>query len=659
MDRGDIRIKRVPMQLAQYLVGELNHRIKLPDIYFARYSDPKRRWEIAPIKDDLGQTNEHFADLYLKFAPSASLKAITADAMLSDDVIHYDDLAELPKPEEQGFAPFATAPFIEDGFVRRPSRDRWFMRWPVMIKQYITHWTYNAQARKYATDDVVNTRSLYHFFDCPAFNDEDSILACQVGAIRWKGLKIDKAKIQELKDETQKKLDEVEFAYNSPKVCATYLSEVLSETERLVIQKGDGVSTKGVVLEELAKWKKSDVCPTCSGMGTVGSESCTKCKGTALIDTDEPHPVAARAQLLLNARHAKKEIELLDKLLLAGRFHVSYKVIGTLSGRMAGSDGLNPQGINRGARIRSCFPLAWDHLQLDGGDFDSFEVTIADAVWYDPRLREFQLQGIKIHSVFGTYLFPGHTHQEISATSKLDGEANLYSRSKQGIFAMLYGGEEYTLANRVGIDEEAASVAYREFSKDFPGLAIARKKVADKFCALVQPKGIGTRVEWVEPDDYIESLFGFRRYFTLENQICRALFDLAENPPEEWQKIKVKVMRRDREQTVCGAVRSALFASAFALCSANMRAAGNHVIQSTGSTVTKRLQCKIWEFQPHGVNTWQVMPCNFHDEIMCPTRPVLSDAVAKVVNEFIAEYKKHIPLLGMAWAQKMENWSKK
>lgn len=33
------------------------------------------------------------------------------------------------------------------------------------------------------------------------------------------------------------------------------------------------------------------------------------------------------------------------------------------------------------------FPLAWDGYELCGGDFDSFEVTLADAVYNDQTLR--------------------------------------------------------------------------------------------------------------------------------------------------------------------------------------------------------------------------------------------------------------------------------
>ena len=74
-------------------------------------------------------------------------------------------------------------------------------------------------------------------------------------------------------------------------------------------------------------------------------------------------------------------------MILAGKFHASFIVIGALSSRMAGADGLNPQGIKHTIEVRQMFPLAWDDYLLCGGDFASFEVTIADAVCNDEALQ--------------------------------------------------------------------------------------------------------------------------------------------------------------------------------------------------------------------------------------------------------------------------------
>ena len=660
MDRDEIRIKRVPTALATLLAKELDTRIKLPDIYFARKTS-KERWTVHDVYDDVRDIIPDFKDIVLTFAPSSALKALAAEALNVDvETIKLFADVEVNKelrPKELGYAPFATAPFIETfkngrEIIRQPSPKDWFGKWPSVIKFYITHWNYNNIARQYASDDVKYTRALYKFFDCPTLDDTDSVLACMVGAVRWRGFKIELDKLQALKETAIRRINDVPFNFKSPFVCRKYLKQVMSNTELLTMNINGKVTTKGIILEEIAKWKNSIVCEDCGGVG------CNKCD-EGLINTDDPHPAALRAQEILDARRATKEIELFDKLLLANRFHASFRVIGTLSTRMAGADGLNPQGIKRTSGIRSCFPLADGGLTLCGGDFDGQEVTIADAVYNDPKLHEMLISGKKIHGIFGTYLFPPMTYDQILKTKGLPNEQDKYTRSKNGVFAMLYGGEAHTLKTRVGVSEEVAAEAYHNFCQDFKKWGEERKKIFDAYCSMRQPGGIGTKVEWHDPSDYIQSLFGFRRYFTLENQICKTLFDLAENPPKDWNKINFKVTRRDREQTACGALRSALFAAAFAQQASNMRAAANHVIQSTGASLTKELQCRIWKIQPSGINAWRVQPLNIHDEILAPTANMYIDEVKKIVEDFIIEYKNKVPLLAMKWKTNLKSWADK
>jgi len=151
----------------------------------------------------------------------------------------------------------------------------------------------------------------------------------------------------------------------------------------------------------------------------------------------------------------------------------------------------------------------------------------------------------------------------------------------------------------------------------------------------------------------------FRRYFTLENRICKALFELAEEPPQEWSELKLKVVRRDREQTAAGASRSALFAASFALQAANMRAALNHVIQSSGATMTKDLQRNVWNLQPSGVHDWLVQPMNIHDEIMVAADPSMPPKVRAVVDKYVEDNRDKVPLLEIDWSDKMDSWAEK
>lgn len=716
LEREDIRLKKVPRALSQNLIAELNKRIVFKDIYFARRKDKTERWKAHDIKDDLGDVVPDFVDLVLSFAPSSALKVLAQDALgySAEEITVFKDvdLDHSLRPVENGFAPFALS-------VGKPGLGNWEGAWPQVIREHIAHWGYNRIARDYASDDVKYTRQLHYFFSAQVQGysdeaarqvarseqptelilggDDDSILACMVAAVRWRGYEINKPKLEALRTKAEKKQSESKYNFNSQEVARRYLKQVLTPVEALVMSRDNKISTKGVILEEIAKWRNEAICQDCGGMG------CVKCDG-GTIKTDEKHPAALRAQEILDYRHAGKEIELYDKVLLAGRFHASFNVIGALSGRMSGSDGLNPQGIKRTKEVRECFTLAPPGYILTGGDFAGFEVCLADAVYNDPELRKdlltrrpckkcakkcdkdtprFEwtdpdgqvltlpkvagcgdcggtgLEDTKIHALFGQFLFPPMTYDQIYDSKGLPGDLDKYSRSKQGVFALLYGGEAYTLITRTGVAENVANEAYQRWVSKYLVWGEARKKIIASFCTMVQAGGIGSKVEWHEPADYIESMLGFRRYFTLENKVAKALFHLAEDPPKDWFKLKIKVTRRDREQTPAGAVRSALFAAAFGIQAGNMRAAANHVIQSSGAGITKQLQCKIWTLQPVGACEWHVIPMNIHDEIMNPCLPRMVPFIQPIIDSFITQLRTYVPLAGIDWSNNLRTWADK
>lgn len=631
MDRKDISVKRVPTALAWQLAEELDHRIQLNPIYFAR-SKSGGKWSVEDTKNSKGEDDPNFKNIKLRFKPSSALKALAVDALgvPPEEIIKYGQFdTSLAKPAEFGFAPFALAVGKAPAWSRSESLGSPKVKghaWPVHIQNYVDHWQHNLVARTYAEKDVVYTRDLYKFFGSPEPGDTDSLLACMVGAVRWRGFKIDAERIKHLQENV---VATAKAAPKAPNAVKAYLYEVLSDIEKVVVR-----STKKSVLEEIAKW---------TDVASVGSETV--------------HPAAVRAQECLNARKATKEIENYQKLLIAGRFHASFKILGALSGRMSGADKLNAQGIKKTTEVRQCFPLAWPGYSLSGGDFVSFEVSIAEAVYNDPQLRTDLLSGKKIHALFGMEMFPGKSYDEVVRSS---GTANdMYTKGKSGFFAVIYGGNENTLENKLGIPLEVAQKALEGFGRKYKGVGKARQTIVDKFCAMKQPGGIGSKVEWHEPSDFIESLFGFRRYFTLENEICRNLFKLAEKPPKAWSKIKVSVKRRDRIQTANGAVQSALFGASFAIQSANMRAAGNHQIQSTGAEATKTLQCKVWDLQPSGIGEWIVQPMNIHDEIQCPTKEGYENQLHQVVIDYVNELTKVIPLVAIDWHEKMNSWADK
>lgn len=622
MARDDIRVRNVPVQLAWRLAQILEEKVKLKDIYFEKKRDTfDAKWQVYDRTD-----TPDFKDVVLKFHASGQLKALVKDLLKINDPMFFTDVEVKEKPVEYSYAPFATA-------IGNPSD--WGGGWPDVLRFHDAHWGYNPLARDYAKKDVQYLQKIYPHpvFGSPVPGDDDSELAWLVGVSRWRGYSIDIPAVENLRKECKARKGQFPRA---PKQVLAYLAQALDEVELLALQDENGkVSTKKVLLEELKKW--------------------------------DGHPVAQRAKDCLEARQASYDEDVYKKLIKAGRMHVDFVVIGARSSRMAGGSGIkskggsiNPQGIKKQKKVRAAFTLAPRGSVLCGGDFKGFEVTLMDAVYADPKLREALLTGKKIHALFGVHVYPDKTYDEIVASSGSK-EFDYYTRSKSAVFAMAYGGEGFTLKNRLGVELEIAEKAYQAFMAEYAEMGRKRKKYADMFQPMRQPGGPGTRVEWHNPADYIESIFGFRRYFTLENAICKALFDLANKPPKEWLGIKIKVTRRaDRgPQTVSGAVQSALYGAAFQIQAANMRAAGNHVIQSSGAQLTKMLQRRLWDIQPIGIHEWHVQPMNVHDEIMCPALERCIPEIDKIQKEFVLEFRDRVPLLEIDWHNRIATWADK
>jgi hypothetical protein len=651
MAREDIRIKRVPTALAYALAQELERKIELDGIYFAKSADKNApKWKVFDIVSKKGIVNPEFKDVVLKFNAAGGLKYLAEYAMKLTPKHHFSDV-ELDsswRPFELGYAPYATAVASAPDWECYDTDGKLVgMAWPALISEHIKHWHENEAAREYATDDIVYTRALYKHFGEPEPNDDDSILACMVAVVRWHGFEYNKDGIEQLMQSAIAKVANSPVNINKPHAVRRYLMETLDDIEGIIIEE----STRKANLEQLQAWYVND------------SEECTKCMGAGCarcnnIGTLEPgkHPAAVRAAELLEIKAASKEIELYAKLLKAKRFHASFKVIGALSSRMSGGDGLNAQGIKKTDTVRRMFPLTWEGYTLCGGDFDAFEVTLADAVFDDEYLRQTLLDGKSVHSLLGMELF-NKSYEEINASKGTD--FDMYTRAKSGMFGFLYGGDFNTWNQKLAIPLEQAKKAYDKWCAKYPGIGKARMRIYDDFCSMRQPGGIGTQVVWKDPSDYCETFLGFRRYFTLENKICKALFYLANKPPAAWRACPIKVTRRDRVQTAGGAVQSALFGAAFQIQAADMRAANNHLIQSPGAQITKAVQRKVWDLQPAGIGPFLVAPMNIHDEILCVTNPSTVDATADAVEQAVESFRPLVPLIGMKWQMAMHNWAEK
>jgi hypothetical protein len=721
MAREDIRIRKVPTALAYALAQELEGRIELDDIYFAKSADKDApKWQVFDRRNRDGTIDDTFKDVCLRFNPAGGLKFLAEHAMGFQPKYHYKDVEPDPawRPYEVGYAPTALAVSNPEKnwevWIEKDGKQKLAGRaWPAVIAQFIEHWATRPDARDYATDDIVYTRALDKHFGNPTPGDDDSILACMVPVIRWRGFTINIEGMKELLAKAKAVVAASPVNINKPAAVRAYMLEVMDDTESFKIQE----STKKQNLEKVEKYevKANEVideqedeigtagiehwdgitvhefCMKCDGTGQFNGGMCLRCEGRGHLVPGQDHPASIRAKRLLEVKHAVKEVELYTKLIFAKKFHASFNIVGTLSNRMSGGDGLNAQGIKGSDEVRCMFPLAWPGYILCGGDFDSFEVTIADAVYNDPELRRtlitktqcYDCEGTgkckdkkcrkchgtgtheckecdgtgvatkKLHALFAMILFE-MTYEQVMSDKKI------YKLGKAGVFAEIYGGNEKTLARNLSIPESIALRAHEDWAKKYRGIGKARERTIKRFCSMKQPAGIGSQVIWDEPDDYVESFLGFRRYFTLENKICRALFDLARKPPKGWRNHPVKVNRSaSRVQTAGGAVASALYGAAFQIQAANMRAAANHEIQSPGGQITKHVQRAIWDIQPSGIHELLVGPMNVHDELMCSTHPSVIHLVTAAVRTVVESYRKYVPLIGMSWFEAMDNWAEK
>lgn len=617
MGRKRIILRKIPTIIAPRLAALLKEQVPLPAIAFAR-SKSGYRWEIEPSKNKEGQPLAGLSNVFLRFAGSSSLRALAHDCL-------GEDKADWPlnlQPTECAWHPYG-----QHG--KRP--------WAKVISAHIAMWATNEKAQYYAWKDVDLTRKLHKHFGNQPGGDTDSTLACAIGATRWRGFEIDHSKIESF---IRKYTSVAASSPKAPHIVLRMLKEAASPVEAMVIQ-----NTRKDTLIELSK-----------------NGSTERLRSVAL---------GVRA-----ARQARYRLGLVNRLKMLPRLHPDFKVIGTKSNRQSGGSdasgvakgSINPQGIPKG-ELRSLFTMAdlTAGEVLSGGDAKSYEVTIIDAVFSDKNLHADLEAGKNFHALMGQIWY-GIKYEDMMLFKEQEdtGKAAItkYAQSKAGDFAFFYGAQEDKMASVLEVDDARDSMA--RFRERYGELYAKREQVAMQFCSMRQPGGLGTKVIWAEPLEYVESLFGFRRYFTIENQICRTLFTIANSPKkvfnnEEIESCRaIKVVRRtDRgPQSGLGALQSSLYGAAFQLQAANMRAACNHKIQSPGGEICKEFQRALTDIQPVGIHHWHCRAFNMHDEILAVTRDDLFEKAQSVRDTVISHYRSFIPLLAWDW-KRMGHWGDK
>ena len=615
MKQKPIVLKKVPKVIAEEVLEKLKSTVEIPDIYFKGNKTIRgANWKIVDIDD------EDFINIKLAFNPKAALKNII-EHITGNEALTIEDLPQFKKAEEYEYFPTLGT-------------------WLDVAEEHIWGWSNNPTRLKYAKDDVEYLRILRKYFEEKGVDiisvDSDSELAWAVGANFWRGFAVDLPRIKKLYDKVDYELNKYsDIKFNSSQWTLKYLHESCSVTERKGFK-----NTRIETLRNIADDKDFQ---------EGNSELVKKCN------------------LIIKLRHLYKERDLYQKLITAKRLYVQFKVMGTKSNRMSGGSesfitskgSISPQGIQNDPEVRSCFPLAHNDMQLSGGDFDSFEVSIAEAEYNDPELRQDLLKGKKIHALLAEAMYENVSYDEIIKYKKISEDEPLgyYARGKRAFFARLYGALIDLLCKILWLTEDQVWKGLKYFFTKYKGVKESQDKTYADHQALIQEGGIGTRIVWKEPKEYVESFLGFKRYFRLEYDICKTLFDMAQNLKVS---SRMKVVRRDRMQTAGGATRSAIYAAAFNIQSQIMRSAVNHKIQSPGGQTTKNLQWELWDtFQPFGCQKWHIMLFNVHDELMVAHLEELGQKIEKVVNSFIEKMKNKIPLIAMEWKINLKHWGEK
>jgi hypothetical protein len=312
MSRNPVRIRKVPTVLAGALARELEERVELDGILFAKRKDPASpKWQVYDRKNKKGEIDADFKDVCLMFNPAGGLKFLAEYALGLDPEFHSFRDVDVPKehrPYELGYVPFALG-------VSDPTKnwecfdkngDSKGFAWPAVIERHIEHWATNEDARRYARDDVKYTRLLDAHFGHPEPGDDDSVLACMVAAVRWHGFVVDTDQTSELLKKAQEVVKRSPVNINKPAQVRRYIRECMDATEALLIDDSTKKSNLEKIRDEMVVEEPGELCVKCFGDG------CFRCRDKGELDVG-PMPASERADEILKIKYAAKEVELHSK----------------------------------------------------------------------------------------------------------------------------------------------------------------------------------------------------------------------------------------------------------------------------------------------------------------------------------------------------------
>lgn len=650
----EIRIRRIPTDAADALAQMLNHNTNIPDIMFAKRKVEREPWNVVPVEDE-----PMWSDIILKFAPSNALKDI-AKLVLGVEAVQKlgRDLRPDEYPAEEGYAPYCN--LLDEGdywYTPKPKAGAKPVKrklWPRLLRDHIKFWNEDPNAVRYALDDIVLLELLFDKFGRPD-SDFDAEVACQVASVRMAGFDLDEDKLEAAAADSEQHVAAARLNVDSPKQVKAFIMDALDPLEAHVVAEGCA-KKKLEAIENTFTLEEEEEC--CDDPG------CQRCEGRGVVGPG-PMPVVLRAKHILEVRDHRKRLQLFSKLRTSRHAFPSFRVIGTKSGRMSGADGLNYHGIDKSQLCREIFTLAEPGWVVSGGDFDSQELAIMAATMKDDALDHDIRTGKSLHAVFAEAA-SGIPYAQIMKNKSKDGpESVWYGKAKACVYALSYGAAEHKVAETIGCTEEEARVIMHKFFEKYVHMLQTRKQVSENLSCLIRSED--GRLQIRKPNQtYIDSCFGYRRAFNVEYAVIGAIVKTLESVKEvcssdlpafsSWKRAKVVRKEGKGEQTVFGAISSALFGATFSIQNKIIRAALNHQIQSAGRTITLRCQHRVWKLQPVGVHPFKLKIMSVHDELAVTSAPELCEDIADAIEAEIDELCKDIPLLGMEWNSDVKSW---
>jgi len=334
-------------------------------------------------------------------------------------------------------------------------------------------------------------------------------------------------------------------------------------------------------------------------------------------------------------------------------------VLGTITDRLAGTNGFNSQGVSKKSAIRQAIKTRW------GGDFDSLEVVIAAEYYQDEILISEIANGIDLHTKNVQRLFSKYRNVPLEELMKIKKDeshpdhqdfSDCRNIGAKGLFfGVIYGSESQKQAEQLDTTpEEAEETMDKYFFSQYKMLKKSREELQKDYCTADFDTWDTNSIDRMKR--YTENLYGDRRFIDFEADVARWFWQNTERyaalvPKSDNRKV-IRMVAKGK-QKIRQTIRSACMGATSKIQKSIARQSGNYPIQSTGAKATKRLMCAIWDAG------YKVFMFNIHDEIQIGHHRLVDvEGITNVTQKFIKKEQEVIPYLSMAcgphktWAER-------